>query len=51
MYNLGCVSYQRDCFAEAVPLLSIACDELRVWCFAADAEDEIRTRTEEVICL
>ena len=33
MYSLGCVSYQRDCFTEGVPLLAIACEELRVWCF------------------
>ena len=48
MYNLGCVSYQRDRFAEGVPLLTIACDELRIWCFAAESEEEILTRIEEV---
>ncbi|CAH3148581.1 unnamed protein product [Porites lobata] len=26
VYNLGCVSYQRDCFTEGVPLLAIACE-------------------------
>ena len=48
-YNLGCVTYQRDCFVEAVPLLIVACDELRFWCFAAESEKEILTRIEEVI--
>ena len=48
VYNLGCVSYQRDRFAEGVPLLTIACDELRIWCFAAESEEEILTRIEEV---
>ena len=48
VYNLGCMSYQRDCFTEGVPLLTVACDELRVWCFAADMEKEILTRIEEV---
>lgn len=49
VYNLGCMSYQRDCFAEGVPLLTVACDELRVWCFAADTGEEIFTRVQEVI--
>ena len=49
VYNLGCVSYQRDCFTEGVPLLAIACEELRVWCFAGKTDEEIFTRTVEVI--
>ena len=49
VYNLGCVSYQRDCFTEGVPLLAIACEELRVWCFAGKTDEEILTRIVEVI--
>ena len=49
MYNLGCVSYQRDCFTEGVPLLAIACEELRVWYFAGKNDEEILTRIVEVI--
>ena len=49
VYNLGCVSYQRDCFTEAVPLLAIACEELRVWCFSGKTGEEILTRIVEVI--
>ena len=49
VYNLGCVSYQRDCFTEGVPLLAIACEELRVWCFAGKNDEEILTRIVEVI--
>lgn len=48
VYNLGCVSYQRDCFAEGVPLLTMACEELRVWCLAAEKEVDILCRMEEV---
>ena len=47
-YNLGCVSYQSNCFVEGVPLLALACDELKIWCFAADTEEEIVSRIEEV---
>ena len=49
VYNLGCVSYQRDCFTEGVPLLAIACEELRVWCFNGKTDEEILTRIVEVI--
>ena len=49
VYNLGCVSYQRDCVTEGVPLLAIACEELRVWCFAGKNDEEILTRIVEVI--
>ena len=49
VYNLGCVSYQRDCFTEGVPLLAIACEELRVWCFVGKNDEEILTRIVEVI--
>ena len=49
VYNLGCVSYQRDCFTEGVPLLAIACEELRVWCFAGKTDEEILTKIVEVI--
>ena len=49
VYNLGCVSYQRDCFTEGVPQLAIACEELRVWCFASKTDEEILTRIMEVI--
>ena len=49
VYNLGCLSYQRDCFTEAVPLLAIAFEELRVWCFAGKTDEEILTRIVEVI--
>ena len=49
VYNLGCVSYQRDCFTEGVPLLAIACEELRVWCFAGKTDEEILTRIVEVV--
>ncbi|XP_068670254.1 separin-like isoform X2 [Montipora foliosa] len=48
VYNLGCLCYQRDWFVEGAPLLTIACDELRVWCFAAGTEEEILKRNEEV---
>ena len=36
---------------EGAPLLTIACDELRVWCFAAGTEEEILKRNEEVKCI
>ena len=49
VYNLGCVSYQRDRFTEGVPLLAIACEELRVWCFAGKNDEEILTRIVKVI--
>ena len=49
VYNLGCVSYQRDCFTDGVPLLAIACEELRVWCFAGKNDEEILTRIVEVM--
>ena len=49
VYNLGCVCYQRDCFLEGVPLLTIACNELKVWCFASKTEEEILERIKEVI--
>ncbi|KAJ7380134.1 Separin [Desmophyllum pertusum] len=48
VYNVGCVSYQRDCFAEGVPLLALACDELKIWSFAAETDDKIVTRIAEV---
>ena len=49
VYNLGCVSYQRDCVTEGVPLLAIACEELRVWCFAGKTDEEILAGIVEVI--
>lgn len=49
VYNLGCVAYQRSCFSEGVPLLALACEELKIWSFAAETEQEIVTRIEEVI--
>lgn len=48
-YNLGCVCYQSNCFAEGVPLLALACDELKMWSFAAETEQQIISRIEEVI--
>ena len=49
VYNLGCVCYQRDCFLEGAPLLTIACKELKVWCFASRTEEEMLERIKEVI--
>ena len=49
VYNLGCVAYQRGCFSEGRPLLAIACEELKIWSFAAETEQSIVTRIEEVI--
>lgn len=51
VYNLGCVAYQRGCFSEGEPLLAIACEELKIWSFAAETEQGIVARTEEVIHL
>ena len=42
------MSYQSDCFAEGVPLLALACNELKIWSFGAETEEEILTQTEEV---
>ena len=49
VYNLGCVAYQRSCFSEGGPLLVLACEELKIWSFAAETEEGIVARIEEVI--
>ena len=49
VYNLGCVAYQRGCFSDGVPLLALACEELKIWSFAAETDLGIVTRIEEVI--
>ena len=48
VYNVGCVSYKSDCFAEGVPLLALACDELKIWSFGAETEEKIVLQAEEV---
>ena len=49
VYNLGCMLYQSNGFAEAVPLLILACDELKQWCFAAKSEELVLQRIHEVV--
>jgi len=49
VYNLGCVAYQRGCFSEGGPLLALACEELKIWSFAAETEQGIVARIEEVV--
>lgn len=49
VYNLGCVAYQRGCFSDGVPLLALACEELKIWSFAVETEQGVVTRIEEVI--
>lgn len=49
VYNLGCVAYQRGCFSDGVPLLALACEELKIWSFTVETEQGIVTRIEEVI--
>ena len=49
VYNLGCVAYQRGYFSDGVPLLALACEELKTWSFVAETEKGIVTRIEEVI--
>ncbi|XP_027041497.1 uncharacterized protein LOC113669627 [Pocillopora damicornis] len=48
VYNVGCVSYKSDCFAEGVPLLALACDELKIWSFGAETEEKTILQAEEV---
>ena len=48
VYNLGCVAYHKGCFPEGGPLLAIACEDLKIWSFAAETEQGIVARIEEV---
>ena len=49
-YNMGCLCYKNDWFCDGVRLLSLACEELRQWCFAmeGDDDDDVLVRMEKV---
>ena len=47
-YNLGCLCYKNDWFCDGVWSLSLACEELRQWCFAVDDDDDVLVRMEKV---
>ncbi|XP_038076615.1 uncharacterized protein LOC119744640 [Patiria miniata] len=39
-YNLGLMCYRKKWYLDAVPLLSVACEQLQVWCVTKELMDE-----------